>query len=159
MKISLTCTAVAVLLLAGCDNYAPGKAAEDTQANSPATVQQALADKAMADSEHNARISLDWAGSYVGVIPCADCDGIQTEVILNADGSYQLSQQYLGKSADAFVSQGPFSWSDSGSIVLLESAQPVQFFVGENQLFMLDQQGNRITGDLAARYRLQKTQP
>lgn len=159
MKISLSVTAVSVLLLVGCDNYAPGKVTDDTPASTPASVQQKPADKATAQSEHNARISLDWAGSYVGVIPCADCEGIQTEVTLNADSSYQLSQLYLGKAADAFVSQGTFSWSDSGSIVLLESAQPVQFFVGENQLFMLDPQGKRITGELAGRYRLQKQQP
>lgn len=153
MKASLMVTA-AVVLLAGCDNYAPGKAAEDTVATTPAPPR--ATNNAMADGEHNARNSLDWAGSYLGVIPCADCEGIQMEVILNDDGRYQLSQLYLGKAADAFISQGKFSWSDSGSIVLLESAQPVQFFVGENQLFMLDQQGKRITGELAARYTLQK---
>jgi uncharacterized lipoprotein NlpE involved in copper resistance len=39
---------------------------------------------------HNSRISLDWAGTYEGVLPCADCPGTKTRLTLNQDGSYLL---------------------------------------------------------------------
>ncbi|PKM18338.1 MAG: copper resistance protein NlpE [Gammaproteobacteria bacterium HGW-Gammaproteobacteria-15] len=136
----------AIMLAAGCDN-----AAKQTENSEPAqSVTQ------LADATHNARTSLDWAGTYQGMLPCADCEGINTKVTLNTDGSYQLERVYVGKSAQVFTEQGVFNWSDIGSTVLLEAEQPVQFFVAENQLFMLDKQGKRIEGDLAARYRLQK---
>lgn len=108
------------------------------------------------DPAHNARNSLDWAGTYQGMLPCADCEAINTELTLHDDGRYHFSRQYVGKSVQQFTEQGQFSWNSAGNTVLLDTEPPEQFFVGENQLFMLDQQGQRIEGDLAARYRLQK---
>ena len=35
-----------------------------------------------ADAAHNSRNALDWAGTYEGVLPCADCPGIQTRLSL-----------------------------------------------------------------------------
>lgn len=154
MKTRLSIMAVtALLLLAACDNTTPGKASADTPAADAAPGNTAAA---MADSEHNARISLDWAGTYQGMLPCADCEGISTTVVLSGDGSYQLSRVYIGKSDQQFNSSGKFNWNEAGNTVLLEAEQPVQFFVGENRLFMLDQQGKRIEGELAARYSLEK---
>lgn len=157
-------TITALLLLAGCDNNTPGKVPTNTPEKAPLTTPAADAVTAnaagdkptMADSEHNARSSLDWAGTYEGMLPCADCEGISTTVVLSADGSYQLNQVYIGKSAQEFNSSGKFNWNEAGNTVLLEAEQPVQFFVGENQLSMLDQQGKRIEGELAARYSLKK---
>ena len=93
------------------------------------------------------------------MLPCADCEAINTILQLYSDGRYQLRQTYVGKAAQEFVQQGQFSWNSAGDTVQLDDdKQPLQFFVGESQLFMLDQQGQRIEGDLAARYRLQKQQ-
>lgn len=134
------------LLLLACEPGAP--------ASSPA----AAPTVAVPDAAHNARNSLDWAGSYQGMLPCADCEAINTTLTLYSDGRYQLQQLYVGKSTQPFIQQGQFSWNPAGSTVLLDGEMPQQFFVGENQLFMLDQQGNRIEGELAARYRLTKQQ-
>ena len=41
------------------------------------------------DSEHNAQSSLDWAGEYKGLTPCADCSGIKTKLILKSDHTYE----------------------------------------------------------------------
>lgn len=156
MKTRLSIMAVTtLLLLAACDNTTPGKVPANTPAADAVPANTAGA-AAMADSEHNARSSLDWAGTYQGMLPCADCEGISTTVVLTGDGSYQLSQVYIGKSDQQFNSSGKFNWNEAGNTVLLEAEQPVQFFVGENLLSMLDQQGKRIEGELAARYNLQK---
>ena len=135
-----------IMLVAGCDN-----AAKQTVNN-----ELSQSGTQRADPAHNARNSLDWAGTYQGMLPCADCEAINMTVTLNTDGRYQLERVYVGKSAQAFTEQGVFNWSDIGSTILLEAEQPVQFFVAENQLFMVDKQGKRIEGELAARYRLQK---
>ena len=34
--------------------------------------------------EHNAQNSLDWAGTYEATLPCADCPGIKTTVVLKS---------------------------------------------------------------------------
>jgi uncharacterized lipoprotein NlpE involved in copper resistance len=46
---------------------------------------------------HNSRNSLDWAGSYEGVLPCADCPGIKTRLVLSPDGQFELSTQYMDR--------------------------------------------------------------
>ena len=37
------------------------------------------------DRSHNSMNSLDWEGIYTGLLPCADCEGIQTVIKLNRD--------------------------------------------------------------------------
>lgn len=106
----------------------------------------------------NSATSLDWAGTYTGTLPCADCEGIFTTLILNADLTYEQTNLYLGKSTDKFRDKGKFTWNDLGSIVTLEGVldHPAKFQVAENRLIQLDMQGKPITGDLADKYILEK---
>ncbi|GGG94302.1 hypothetical protein GCM10007415_31760 [Parapedobacter pyrenivorans] len=107
------------------------------------------------DTEHNSRNSLDWSGAYRGTLPCADCPGIDYTLTLNEDNTYQLKTRYLEKGDTAFTESGRFDWNDSGSqITLAERGE--KFQVGENRLFHLDMDGNRITGNLAEHYILNK---
>jgi heat shock protein HslJ len=110
------------------------------------------------DDGHNSRNSLDWYGVYQGVIPCADCEGIETKIILLKSNKFTRKVKYLGKEDNHFSDQGTVTWNDAGSIITLESEQgeSQMYQVGENVLFHLDQEGNRITGDLADKYELTK---
>tara|TARA_R100001143_G_scaffold63604_1_gene73779 strand:- start:39474 stop:40160 length:687 start_codon:yes stop_codon:yes gene_type:complete len=109
---------------------------------------------------HNSMISLDWAGTYHGVVPCADCEGVETKISLSDDQSYQIERIYLGRSDQVFLNEGTFTWSDDGSRIELNNVDPSHapgtYQVGENRLFQLDMNGNRIDGDLAERYVLTK---
>jgi copper homeostasis protein (lipoprotein) len=105
----------------------------------------------------NSRNALDWAGTYSGVLPCANCAGIETKLEIKADYSYMLTTVYLGKTAEPVVQSGSFYWNDAGSIITLGSLDEVyQLLVGENQLFKLDLEGNKIEGPLADKYILLK---
>jgi uncharacterized lipoprotein NlpE involved in copper resistance len=47
----------------------------------------------------------NYTGTYVGTIPCTDCQGISIELMLNEDGkakrkTFTLKQKYLGKSGN-----------------------------------------------------------
>ena len=110
----------------------------------------------------NTRTSLDWDGIYRGVLPCADCEGIQTTVYLNKDLSYRLKTQYIGKPDSEHLYSGNISWNSEGNTIKLsglnESTQPTSYFVGENTLTQLDSHGNRVTGALADKYVLSKSQ-
>ena len=108
----------------------------------------------------SSRSALDWDGRYVGRLPCADCEAIETELTLSADGHYVLRTRYLGRSEDWHREAGRFVWDDRGQVVRLSRDGPdaKAFFVGENVLWQLDQSGQRIRGNLAERYQLHKIQ-
>ncbi|MGD9931289.1 MAG: copper resistance protein NlpE N-terminal domain-containing protein [Mangrovibacterium sp.] len=112
---------------------------------------------------HHSQNSLDWAGVYRGVVPCADCEGIQTELVLSTDMTYQLATRYRGKDQTVFRSEGTFSWDETGSTVMLNDArrpgETTRYKVGEQVLIQLDRQGDVIQGPLANHYRLTKDQP
>ena len=112
--------------------------------------------QAQADA-HNSRNSLDWAGSYSGVVPCASCPGIETRVTLHADGTFNRSMLYIDESLMPSTDSGTFTWNAAGSEVTLNTGNDAQQYkVGENRLFHLDRSGERITGDLADQYVLEK---
>ncbi|WP_299782127.1 copper resistance protein NlpE N-terminal domain-containing protein [uncultured Formosa sp.] len=105
----------------------------------------------------NSMTNLDWDGTYVGIIPCADCDGIKTVIELNNDLTYSKKTKYLGKSTDIYTEQGSFNWNNSGSEVTLKSENKSQtYFVGETVITLLDSSGKKITGALTNNYTLKK---
>jgi len=114
-----------------------------------------------ADNAHSSKNSLDWQGVYQGILPCADCEGIQTTLEIYREGKYKLSAVYLGKSENVFMQSGDFGWNDEGNTIMLSNIQnsPSKYFVGENNLIQLDMDGNRITGNLADKYILNKQSP
>ncbi|PRY90524.1 NlpE-like protein [Mongoliibacter ruber] len=109
-------------------------------------------------NEHTARLSLDYEGIYVGTLPCADCEGIETTLEIGPSYSYVKKMVYLGTDNDSIdEASGTFRWNDEGNTITLVGVDaPNQYFVGENVLFHLDMDGNRISGDLADNYSLRK---
>lgn len=105
----------------------------------------------------NSRNSLDWAGVYVGTLPCADCPGIRMRVELRSDNTFTRTLTYLERDVRPVEEAGSFTWDRSGSRIMLGANAAQQFQVGENVLFHLDRNGQRISGDLATAYELQKT--
>ena len=107
---------------------------------------------------HTSQIALDYYGTYKGVVPCADCEGIETIILLKENEKYEVAIKYLGKSDAVYKESGHFSWGDDGRIITLEGLEnrASQYQVGENKLFQLDLEGNRIKGNLAQKYILEK---
>lgn len=103
----------------------------------------------------NSRNAIDWTGTYRGTLPCADCPGIAYELTLSEDDTYILKIQYLERSDSVHTESGKLTWDSSGGRITL-AGRDEQFQVGENQLFHLDTEGNRIEGPLAAHYVLTK---
>ncbi|AQX14111.1 hypothetical protein BAX94_03790 [Elizabethkingia meningoseptica] len=108
------------------------------------------------DDSHNAQNSLDWAGTYEGTVPCADCPGIKTTITLNDNGSFAIAEEYLERKTKS-EDKGKFEWDKSGSRITLNGKDTKrQYFVGENQLFQLDTEGKEITGPNKDLYILKK---
>lgn len=147
MKTNVFFTLMAILVLSfnGCGNNNKNARNND---NPPA----------VADAAHNSRNSLDYEGTYTGTMPCADCSGIDVELTLKGD-DYTLKTTYQGKEdmgQNSFTETGKYAWNTSGSIITLNNDNSQQYQVGENILFALDQNGQRVTGNLADMYILKK---
>ena len=105
--------------------------------------------------EHNARTSLDWGGTYFGVIPAANAPGIEVTLTLNNDHTYVLHAHYIDRpEADDLHSDGAFTWDETGMIVILSGQENGmgRFRVEEGRVRLLDMEGNVITGELADNY-------
>ncbi len=111
----------------------------------------------------NSQNALDWPGTYFATLPCASCEGIETWVTLNQDGTFELKTHHMGLNDDREeIFTGKFIWDETGSMVTLQGligGAPGKYKVGENQIWHLDHEGNRIEGDLADHYILKKKQP
>lgn len=109
------------------------------------------------DKAHNAENSLDWAGTYKGVLPCADCQGIETTLTLNKDYTYLLQRKYLGKNIKASTKRGSFRFDANGSVAKLAGVEGAdQFFVSEGYVSQLGLDGRPILGALARQYQMTK---
>ncbi len=149
MKKSALIVAIATFVLFGCKSGEKHEMVFD----GPIETVSPKADR------QNNKETLDWAGIYEGITPCADCDGIKTTVELKTDKTFNMSQSYLGKTGDdiRFRQNGNFTWEDNGSDVVLEAGKyTIKFEVGQNELTLLDMSGNVAKGELANFYVLKK---
>ncbi|MCC9134950.1 copper resistance protein NlpE [Pontibacter silvestris] len=95
-------------------------------------------------------------GTYVGVIPCADCEGIRMELILNKDKTFSLKQTYKGEAKGKNNLEVKGKWfaakgnSQNPSAVIIQlipagNHDPAYFRqVSKTRIKMLDRQQNEI---------------
>jgi uncharacterized lipoprotein NlpE involved in copper resistance len=101
---------------------------------------------------HNAQTSIDWEGTYFGVLPCGSCPGINTVITLDDDKTYEKTIEYLESNDIPETTKGRFEWVDKSIIKIEENT----YLVGENKLFQLDINNKVIEGELAEDYTLNK---
>ncbi len=92
-----------------------------------------------------------------GELPCADCAGILTTLVLDPDGSYALDEAYLGLSAERIAdgdtlmgTRGRWTASlDGGRIRLTGEDQGPRYLrlTGEGTLRQLDREGGEIESE------------
>lgn len=138
MKRTIYLLFVALIAMSAC--HSGKKSAQNNLSGNP-------------DPAHTSENALDWAGVYKGLLPCADCQGIQVEIRLNDDLTYERVMTYMGKGDNRYADKGRFEWDVNGRRIKLtpDSADNdgnTWFQVGENQLIVLDTAGNRIESNL-----------
>lgn len=119
----------------------------------------ALAESASSPIDtHNSRNSLDWGGRYTGELPDPTCGHKRTVITLGMELDYSRIVQCQNDASPAVFDQGVFQWDVSGGRITLVAGDGSQqtYQVGENVLFLLDPNGNRMTGDQATQYQLVK---
>lgn len=102
----------------------------------------------LGDTADTSQNSLDVDGTYEGVLPCADCDGIKTRLTLvDSTGVYTLVEEYLKDGVKPIETKGKYHWSKDGGTIVLDK-DGVQYKVGEGKLFRLDENGKMVKGPL-----------
>jgi len=97
----------------------------------------------------------DIAGVYTGVLPCADCAGIEMTLTVKEDETYRLEQRYQGREG-TFTHEG--KWRLSEDVLELDGVTdaPNKYLVEAGRLVMLDMEGKKVEGALAESYILKK---
>lgn len=122
--------------------------------------QQNITNQNQADPHHTAQNSLDWAATYMGNLPCDDCERIETWLTLNDDMSFLLIKNYFSNNKTlSDTTMGTFEWKKNN--IALQSNKPNKpteyFKVEENQVRQLNNNGKEIAGELENQYVLTKT--
>lgn len=89
-----------------------------------------------------------FAGAFAGVLPCADCPGIEVQLQIEADGRFSLRETYQERDT-AVDTRGTWNVDDAGRQLLLdpdtkEDADRHFAIVSRDELRMLDTGGQPI---------------
>ncbi|MEI8278531.1 MAG: copper resistance protein NlpE [Bacteroidota bacterium] len=96
------------------------------------------------------------SGTYMGILPCADGEGMKTTIVLKEDKSYEVMEEYVGKNVVNRSAGKP--WSLNEGLLTLENSKQVKFKykVEKNSIRQLDIDSKVIIGTLADKYILKK---
>ena len=69
----------------------------------------------------NARQTVQWPGTYQGILPCASCEGVATMIVLNPDMTYTTRTRMLGIDDKDRTGEGRFEWLPDNSHIAIDS--------------------------------------
>lgn len=97
-------------------------------------------------------------GTYKGTFPCADCDGIDVDLTINADGTYYLKYLYRDEEVRLVEEVGTYSMPGDTLVVTVtpSSGEKTYYKYVQGDLVLSDSAGTVNTGELAAFYVLKK---
>ena len=89
------------------------------------------------------------ATAYYGILPCADCPGIATRLVLKKANQYVLITQYLESDTKIDTTKGTFKWK--GDVIILAGIKGYfsKFKIEKNKAIALDDKGKQVKGSLA----------
>lgn len=101
----------------------------------------------------------DVSGTYQGTLPCADCEKIEANVVLNADNTYQYNAVFFkNKEQHPFIEKGTYEWDPEKTDVLkLSHSRNLTLHVADNYIELYDAAGNPPESGL--NYKLEKVIP
>lgn len=134
---------VAALLFAACGNQGKNGTKEADRTEAQATAPRAT-------------------GIYKGTLPAADGPGVATTVTLRDDNSCTIRSEYLGEKASKETFDETGSYRIEGDLVTVtlkgNPATTYYYRLEGEQLRMLDGEKQPVTGSLADRYLLKRTE-
>src|SRR5436190_21123253 len=66
--------------------------------------------QAAATEKPPAEVSSKFDLAYSGILPCKDCEGVQTALLISSsENSFLYKEEYKGSNAPTFIKTGPFN--------------------------------------------------
>ena len=128
--------AAALLLMGGCTCTRNVK-----QGNEQQTPETSVSDR-------------NFYGTYAGTLPAADCDGIQVELTLNSDTTYDLHTLYLKEGETVETISGVYESVGKEVIALIRpsTGERTYYRILKDAVALSDSEGNLSEGELADLY-------
>lgn len=152
-KPMLALACLTALTLAACKPEAAEPAAAPNAAETApaaADVTSTGAQPSPVDADFDTK---GFAGTFSGTLPCANCPGIDTTLVLNPDGSYDITEAYQDQDGPPAVMDGTWTAEAGGQQIRLDpnsKAEQDRLFAiaSQQQLTQLDLQGQPVEGGL-----------
>ena len=95
-----------------------------------------------------------WVGTYKSVLPCVNCEGLETTITLKEDTTFLLKINPLGSDVTIPDTTGRMIWTETNKFFTLniESMVSKHFEVAGDTLFNLDLYEERVTGPDAHKF-------
>lgn len=100
-----------------------------------------------------------FTGTYYGTLPAADCEGIKTELVINADSTYSLTSEYLGKQGEPFLESGVYHLVNNNLIELVtpSSGEKTYYKIkNDSTILLTNSAGEEPGAELLNEYMLRK---
>lgn len=95
-------------------------------------------------------------GTYVGVLPCADCPGILTHVSINADSTAVVTRLYYGSDSTAESKHGRWSYAEGIFTVKVPWEELYYRAEVDTSIVLVDRRGE-VPSAMQDKYRLRRT--
>ncbi|MBS7332049.1 MAG: copper resistance protein NlpE N-terminal domain-containing protein [Weeksellaceae bacterium] len=150
-KISISFLLTGAFIFIACGN--------DKESVQSTTINDSIIVDTIAD-HHNAKNSLDYEGTYEGILPCinSDCKEIELTLKLMPDNMFVYSTKRVGIDNEELMTTGTYHFEEDGNTIVLEQIAnvPNSFFVSEGKIYQLDKNQKKIEGNDAEKYILLK---
>lgn len=98
------------------------------------------------------------SGTFQGDLPCADCEKIKAELILNSDNTYQYNTVYFKNSQEyAYTDKGKYTWdANKANVIRLEKDSGNLAFLISNQYAEVCAADGSVVSNSKHNYKLTK---
>lgn len=152
---------IALLVFTSCSNESPTKEATaipdsvSADTGNPGKTIENIQKKL--EQEHREKLK-SVPGSYIGVLPCADCEGIKTMIVLNPDNTFLKKTAKQGKKERTVnETKGSYNYDPISHKITLSSEEGEAIYLfKENHIVQLDKGGKEIKSEKTEQYRLKK---
>lgn len=105
-----------------------------------------------------AQKKIDWVGTYKGVLPCVNCEGLEATVTLKEDTTFLLKINFLGSDLTIPDTTGKVIWNEPNKLFSLDIASYLSphFEISGDTLFNLGLDSKRVVGSDAKKFIFKK---
>ncbi|PRD57180.1 copper resistance protein NlpE [Sphingobacterium gobiense] len=146
-------------LFSACVDLSKPRDEDGAATDTPAERQGHSGNSAAQDDESTTDVSVnpsEFEGTYEATLPCGDCDGVHTIIVINNNHTFRISSEYLGKNKK-IEDNGPFKLIENASIIHLKGTDTdLKLKIGEDKLFQLDKDDQVIEDEHAKDFTFEK---